>query len=71
MNAIYDPKTLARSLEMAGFVAIEHFDINRSNDAALMDLENPSRMPPGFLQLESFTLEATKPVGLSQDLAHS
>jgi predicted SAM-dependent methyltransferase len=60
---IYDPKTLTHSLESAGFTAIERFAINESNDPALMDLENASRMPPGFLQLESFTLEATKPKG--------
>lgn len=59
---IYDPKTLTRSLEMAGFVGIERFDLNRSNDTALLELENTSRLPPGFLQLESFTLEARKPM---------
>ena len=58
---IYDPKTLKRSLEFAGFMDIERFAINQSNDPALRDLENASRMPPGFLQLESFTVEATKP----------
>jgi predicted SAM-dependent methyltransferase len=58
---IYDPKTLTSSLEMAGFTQVESFEINRSNDTALMDLENTARMPPGFLQLESFTLEARKP----------
>lgn len=61
---IYDPKTLTRSLEKAGFVEIESFGINQSNDRSLTDLENASRMPPGFLQLESFTLEATKPANL-------
>ena len=58
---IYDAKTLSRALELAGFGAVERFDINHSNDPALTNLENASRMPPGFLQLESFTLEATKP----------
>jgi predicted SAM-dependent methyltransferase len=68
---IYDSKTLTRSLEMAGFAEIECFDINQSNDKALIDLENTSRMPLGFLQLESFTLEATKPAGMNQVHAHS
>jgi predicted SAM-dependent methyltransferase len=58
---IYDKKTLSRSLEVSGFVKVEYFDINKSNDTALVNLENTSRMPIGFLQLESLTLEATKP----------
>lgn len=58
---IYDRKTLSRALEASGFVHVESFAINQSNDAELRNLENDSRMPEGFFQLESFTLEATKP----------
>lgn len=58
---IYDKKTLSRSLMIAGFEEIQSFDINKSNDLALADLEHDSRMPMGFLQLESLSLEARKP----------
>lgn len=57
---IYDEKTLRKALETAGFVDIMAFKINESNDVALRGLENESRMPAGFLKLESFTLEARK-----------
>ena len=33
----------------------------KSDDAQLRGLENVKRLPPGFLQLESITLEGTKP----------
>lgn len=58
---IYDEKTLRHSLELAGFEDVESFRVNESNDANLRNLENARRMPEGFLQLESFTLEAVKP----------
>jgi predicted SAM-dependent methyltransferase len=58
---IYDKKTLRHSLETTGFTQIEQFSINQSNDPELNHLENAARMPDGFFQLESLTLEATKP----------
>ena len=58
---IYDDKTLHHSLELAGFVDIKPCNLNVSDDPNLKDLENDARMPAGFLQLESFTLEARKP----------
>lgn len=58
---IYNKPTLAASLEAAGFVDIEDFKIRQSNDPNLQNLEIESRMQPGFLQLESMTLEARKP----------
>lgn len=57
---IYDRKTLNRSLEVTGFGNIEPFAIRQSNDAELRNLENASRMPAGFFQLETLTLEGTK-----------
>lgn len=58
---IYDEPTLRRAMVTAGFVAIERHRLQDSDDPALCELENTERMPPGFLQLESFTLEAVKP----------
>lgn len=58
---IYDEKTLTRALRLSGFVDVESYKINESRDEHLRDLENEERMPAGFLQLESFTLEARKP----------
>jgi predicted SAM-dependent methyltransferase len=58
---IYDDKTLRHSLELSGFVDIKPCNLNVSDDPNLKDLENDARMPAGFLQLESFTLEARKP----------
>jgi predicted SAM-dependent methyltransferase len=58
---IYDHATLRRSLERCGFVNVEPFEINESKDDSFRNLENESRMPAGFLRLETITLEATKP----------
>jgi len=57
---IYDERTLRYSLEIAGFKNITKFDLNSSEDDALKNLEHEKRMPKGFLQLESITLEGTK-----------
>ena len=58
---IYDEKTLARSLGLSGFVDVVACSINESKDEHLRELENEQRMPAGFLQLETFTLEARRP----------
>lgn len=58
---IYDKPTLANCLVAAGFIDVDEFDIRESNDPKLQNLEIESRMQPGFLQLESMTLEARKP----------
>lgn len=58
---IYDAKTLARSLDLSGFVDVVACKINESEDENLRELENEERMPAGFLQLETFTLEARRP----------
>jgi predicted SAM-dependent methyltransferase len=57
---IYDEKTLRLSLEMAGFSDIQRCELNKSTSAAFQDLENEKRIPQGFVNLESVTLEATK-----------
>lgn len=57
---IYDERILRYSLEIAGFQNITKFNLNSSEDGALRYLENEKRMPKGFLQLESLTLEGTK-----------
>lgn len=57
---IYDEKTLRLSLEKAGFCNIVRHDLNQSADKILQGLENESRMPIGFLNLETITLEGTK-----------
>jgi predicted SAM-dependent methyltransferase len=57
---IYDEKTLRQALEAAGFVNVVSFAINMSDDPSLARLEHERRMPEGFLQLESITLEARK-----------
>jgi len=58
---IYDEKTLRFALEASGFVDVHSCRINESVDIALRNLENKERLPAGFLQLETFTLEARKP----------
>ena len=58
---IYSKNVLARTMQMAGFVDIAEYNIEESDDPQLCNLEIASRMHPGFLQLESMTLEATKP----------
>jgi predicted SAM-dependent methyltransferase len=57
---IYDEKTLRTSLEKAGFTNITRCDLNQSQEESLRNLENESRLPPGFLQMETLTLEGKK-----------
>ena len=57
---IYDEKTLRWSIETAGFESVRLCALNQSEYADLRSLENQQRMPVGFLDLESVTLEATK-----------
>ena len=58
---IYDEETLRESLERSGFADVVRCDLNQSEHAMLRGLENESRMPPGFLKLETMTFEASKP----------
>ena len=44
----------------AGFKHVIRCELQQSEDEALRNLENEKRMPSGFLQLKSFTLEGIK-----------
>ena len=57
---IYDEKTLKNSLLSTGFKDITSHNLMESGDEEFRNLENINRQPDGFLQLESFTLEAIK-----------
>ena len=57
---IYDEKTLRSALVKAGFTHITKHDLNQSNEEPLRNLENELRLPAGFLQMESLTLEGKK-----------
>ena len=57
---IYDKKTLHLLLKNTGFIDITEHKLNESNDKEFRNLENESKYPPNFLQLETFTLEAKK-----------
>jgi predicted SAM-dependent methyltransferase len=57
---IFDEETLRELLQSVGFKAVRACKLNESEEPELRNLENVSRMPPGFLALESMTLEALK-----------
>jgi predicted SAM-dependent methyltransferase len=57
---IYDEKTLRAMMEAAGFKNVSRCGLAHSDDETLCSLENEKKMPEGFLQLESLTLEAIK-----------
>jgi predicted SAM-dependent methyltransferase len=58
---IYDEKVLRDSLTRVGFIDINKFNVCESDDEALQNLENVSRLPSGLISLESLVLEGTKP----------
>ncbi|MCB1211796.1 MAG: methyltransferase domain-containing protein, partial [Verrucomicrobiales bacterium] len=58
---VYDEATLGEQLKLAGFSGVVRCTLNASDHDDLRDLENESRMPPGFLMLETLVMEATKP----------
>jgi predicted SAM-dependent methyltransferase len=58
---IYDEPTLAASMRAAGFIDITPFKVLESDDPELAGLENVGRMGEGFLQLETMTLQGSKP----------
>jgi hypothetical protein len=58
---IYDDATLSVTLRGIGFVDVVRQKLLESNVEALRGLENETRMPRGFLSLETLTLEASKP----------
>jgi len=57
---IYSELTLRRSLKNSGFIEITKCKLNESLSPEFIGLENESRMPEGFLELETMTFEATK-----------
>jgi predicted SAM-dependent methyltransferase len=58
---IHDERSLRSAFEQAGFAQIVRSDVGTSTDPAFRNLENESRMPPGFLRLETIVLEGAKP----------
>lgn len=58
---IHDKTSLSFLLTAAGFNSITEHRVRESNDPNLQNLEIVNRMKPGFLQLETMTLEGVKP----------
>ena len=59
---IYDEALLKKLFQRAGFVDLQSFDINQSDDPRLTNLEHDGRMPDGLLKLSTMTIEGIKPV---------
>jgi predicted SAM-dependent methyltransferase len=59
---IYDEKVLRHALAKVGFTNIVQRQMHESEDQNLRGLENDARFPNGFLDLETFILEAVKSV---------
>jgi predicted SAM-dependent methyltransferase len=57
---IYDESTLRGAMTITGFTEIVKCDLQESEYPALRNLENERRLPPGFLRLETLTLEGRK-----------
>ena len=57
---IYDEKLLRAALQQAGFSHITRCALQESQDPELRNLAYEERIPPGFLGLETVTLEAVK-----------
>jgi predicted SAM-dependent methyltransferase len=58
---IYDGPALWAMMRTAGFVDPVRCALQESEDRELQSLHNPTRMPEGFLNLETMTIEARKP----------
>ena len=58
---IYDRRVLSDALQAAGFVDIVECDINESAHEKFRNISHEERAPPGFVRLETLTLEGTKP----------
>lgn len=58
---VYTKPVLRELLIRIGFVEITEQQLNESAAPPLVGLENESRLPAGFLRLETFTLEARRP----------
>lgn len=57
---IYDEPTLRKAMQRAGFVNIRRCRVSESQVEGLAGLENIGRLPTGFLELETLTLEGDK-----------
>lgn len=58
---IYTAPILWEAMAAAGFVDPVRCELQESGDPALRNLANDTRMPPGFLALETMTIEGVKP----------
>jgi predicted SAM-dependent methyltransferase len=58
---IHSPESLGALLAAAGFQRIERAALNTSAHPELTGLAKADRMPSGFVEMESFVLEGTKP----------
>jgi predicted SAM-dependent methyltransferase len=58
---IYDRRTLHIAFDAAGFINTDEKLLSQSNFDEFKNVEATTRLPEGFLQLESFTFEAIKP----------
>jgi predicted SAM-dependent methyltransferase len=67
---IWDEDRLRRSLGDVGFVDVTRKAVLESSHEELRNLEYASRMPEGFLRLESLVMEARKP-GEPRTAGHS
>jgi len=57
---IYDEKTLKTAMTSTGFTNITKCGLQQSKDDVLCSLENLTRIPTRFLEMETITLEGTK-----------
>ena len=57
---IYDEATLRIAMTKSGFTDITKCDLQRSMNDELCNLENLTRIPRRFLEMETITLEGTK-----------
>lgn len=57
---VYDRETLFLAMQLAGFGVITECAINESENAPMRELENETRLPAGFLALESMVVEGLK-----------
>lgn len=58
---IWSSEMLTEEMERVGFCSFDWLEVSRSSYPEFTNLENISRMPPGFLQLETMTIEGMKP----------
>ncbi|MEZ4503678.1 MAG: methyltransferase domain-containing protein [Dehalococcoidia bacterium] len=58
---IYSAALLASTIEAAGFIEVTRHALGESADPTLRNLEHTTRMPEGFLALETMVFEARRP----------